>query len=246
MKLGLIKDFSPAVIVDGGAIDLSAVLPYIAALPVRVRMTALIEGWLKYKEVVTRAACELMPQPLERVQLRAPSPRPGKLVCAQLSFREGVPDAVVESAFFLKSPCSVIGPDEMVELSRVNAAVFHHEAELAVIVGSRAKAVSPEEAMQHVFGYTCALGGWHVASRLSDERSGGTSCDDDLQGLCNFHVGARRRRRTRSEPPGIGPDSGRRDRQDCYRAYRRISGERDGSTQTALGKGHRSFGGGLG
>jgi len=44
-----------------------------------------------------------------------------------------------------------------VELSRVNAAVFHHEAELAVIVGSRAKAVSPEEAMQHVFGYTCFL-----------------------------------------------------------------------------------------
>ena len=157
MKLGLINDFSPAVIVDGGAIDLSGVLPDIAALPVRVRMTALIEGWPGYKEVVAKASRELMPQSLERIQLRAPSPRPGKLVCAQLSFREGVPDAVVESAFFLKSPCSVIGPGERVELSRVNAAVFHHEAELAVIIGSRAKAVCLEEAMQHVFGYTCFL-----------------------------------------------------------------------------------------
>jgi hypothetical protein len=74
VKLGLIKDFSPAVIVDGGAIDLSGVLPDIAALPVRVRMTALIEGWLRYKEVVARATRELMPEPFERIQLRAPSP----------------------------------------------------------------------------------------------------------------------------------------------------------------------------
>jgi len=42
---------------------------------------------LKYKEVVTRAACELMPQRSSGSAAR-PSPRPGKLVCAQLSFRE--------------------------------------------------------------------------------------------------------------------------------------------------------------
>ena len=119
-------------------------------------MNALIEGW-EHRAVVAEAVHARPHHRLADVRLRAPVPRPGKLVCAQLSFREGVPDAVVSPTFFLKSPDSVIGPDDVVELSAVDAAVFHHEAELAVVIGSRAKAVSASEAMRHVFGYTCFL-----------------------------------------------------------------------------------------
>jgi 2-keto-4-pentenoate hydratase/2-oxohepta-3-ene-1,7-dioic acid hydratase in catechol pathway len=131
--------------------------PSIAALPYQVRMNALIEGWERHRSVVAEAVHARPHHRLADVRLRAPVPRPGKLVCAQLSFREGVPDAVVSPTFFLKSPDSVIGPDDVVELSAVDAAVFHHEAELAVVIGRRAKAVSASEAMKHVFGYTCFL-----------------------------------------------------------------------------------------
>jgi 2-keto-4-pentenoate hydratase/2-oxohepta-3-ene-1,7-dioic acid hydratase in catechol pathway len=42
-----------------------------------------------------------------------------------------------------------------VELPPVDASVFHHEAEMAVVIGTRAKNVTEADAMQHVFGYTC-------------------------------------------------------------------------------------------
>ena len=155
MKLALIDDYRPAVVTGNGVVDLSSALPVIAALPYQVRMNALIEGWERHR-AVAEAVHARPHHRLADVRLRAPVPRPGKLVCAQLSFREGVPDAVVSPTFFLKSPDSVIGPDDVVELSAVDAAVFHHEAELAVVIGSRAKAVSRSEAMRHVFA-TCFL-----------------------------------------------------------------------------------------
>jgi 2-keto-4-pentenoate hydratase/2-oxohepta-3-ene-1,7-dioic acid hydratase in catechol pathway len=82
-----------------------------------------------------------------------------KLVCAQLSFREGVPDAVVSPTFFLKSPDSVIGPDDVVELSAVDAAVFHHEAELAVVIGSRLVQEIEQSAPDQLIGNVKALVG---------------------------------------------------------------------------------------
>lgn len=157
VRLALIDDFRPAVVVDDGVCDLAAALPEVMALPERVRSAALIEGWDAYAPRVGQAMNPGAWRSLRDVRLRAPVPRPGKLVCAQLSFREGVPDAVVPPAFFLKSSCSVIGPGDVVELSPVDAAVFHHEAELAVVIGRRAKAVSAQDAMAHVFGYTCFL-----------------------------------------------------------------------------------------
>ena len=157
MKLALIDDYRPAVVTGNGVVDLSSALPVVAALPYQVRMNALIEGWERHRAVVAEAVHTRPHHRLADVRLRAPVPRPGKLVCAQLSFREGLPDAVASPTFFLKSPDSVIGPDDVVELSAVDAAVFHHEAELAVVIGSRAKAVSASEAMRHVFGYTCFL-----------------------------------------------------------------------------------------
>jgi 2-keto-4-pentenoate hydratase/2-oxohepta-3-ene-1,7-dioic acid hydratase in catechol pathway len=153
----MIDDFEPARLVSGGVIRLGSHLPGIMELPPRHRMTGLIEHWSGYKAVVEASTDRSPVVPLAGVRLRAPIPRPGKLVCAQLSFREGVAGAAITPHFFLKSPDSVIGPDDDVELSPVEADVFHHEAELALVIGKRAKAVAPENAMDHVFGYTCFL-----------------------------------------------------------------------------------------
>jgi 2-keto-4-pentenoate hydratase/2-oxohepta-3-ene-1,7-dioic acid hydratase in catechol pathway len=57
---------------------------------------------------------------------------------------------------FLKPPTSVIGPGAPIRLP-VDSKQVEHEAELAVVIGGRgARAVSREDAMQSVFGYTCA------------------------------------------------------------------------------------------
>lgn len=55
--------------------------------------------------------------------------------------------------FFLKPPSAIISHDDAIEVPAIAAgAVF--ESELAVIVGKRCKAVSAEEALEYVAGYT--------------------------------------------------------------------------------------------
>ena len=156
MRLALIDDFVPARIeADDRVLPLASSLPEVMTLTPMARMPALIADWNGCRPRIEAAQGELID--LSRVRLRAPVPRPTKLLCGQLSFREGVTNARVAPAFFLKSSTSVIGPGDTVELPAVDAAVFHHEAELAVVIGSRAKDVSAEDAMAHVFGYTCFL-----------------------------------------------------------------------------------------
>ncbi len=56
---------------------------------------------------------------------------------------------------FLKPNTSVIGPDDPIVLPRWSHEV-HHEAELAVVIGKVTKDVSPEHALERVFGFTVA------------------------------------------------------------------------------------------
>ena len=56
---------------------------------------------------------------------------------------------------FLKPNTSVIGPDDPIVLPPYSDEV-HHEAELAVVIGKITKNVTPERALEHVFGYTVA------------------------------------------------------------------------------------------
>jgi len=56
---------------------------------------------------------------------------------------------------FLKPPSAVIGPGDSVVCPPQSAQV-EHEAELAVVIGRRARRVPAADAWDHVLGYTCA------------------------------------------------------------------------------------------
>lgn len=155
MKLALVDEYVPALIEGHSVRRLAGDLPEIMALPPYCRMPGLIERWDDLRDRVSSSKAPRLS--LDQVALRAPVPRPAKLLCGQLSFKEGVAEATVKPAFFLKSSTSVIGPGETVELPSVDAPVFHHEAELAVVIGKRAKNISAATAHDHVFGYTCFL-----------------------------------------------------------------------------------------
>lgn len=58
--------------------------------------------------------------------------------------------------FFLKPSSSVIGPGDPIQLPTDLAGEVHHEAELAVVLGSVLARATPTEALDAVFGYTCA------------------------------------------------------------------------------------------
>lgn len=97
--------------------------------------------------------------PLSSLELIAPVPRPGKIICVGLNYRDHaietgkpIPE---EPVLFAKFANSVTGDGAKVVLPALSAEV-DWEAELAVIVGSTACKVPVEQAMDHVAGYTCA------------------------------------------------------------------------------------------
>lgn len=92
-----------------------------------------------------------------QVRLLAPVPRPGKLIAIGLNYRDHAAESKMaipeRPVVFSKFTTSVIGPDESVVLPRTSEQV-DYEAELAVVIGRRAKNVSREDALSYVLGYT--------------------------------------------------------------------------------------------
>jgi acylpyruvate hydrolase len=94
------------------------------------------------------------------VRLRAPVPRPGKIVAVARNYSaharergaEGLPP---EPVLFLKAPSAVIGPDDEIRLPAATARV-DWEGELAVVIGTRARGVAAQDALACVAGYTVA------------------------------------------------------------------------------------------
>jgi 2-keto-4-pentenoate hydratase/2-oxohepta-3-ene-1,7-dioic acid hydratase in catechol pathway len=93
---------------------------------------------------------------LDQVQLDAPL-RPGVVFCLGQNYRdhldEKAPVEVKEPEFFLKAGQTIAAPDEPCVLDRRVTAKLDYETELGVVIGRPARHVSPERALDHVFGY---------------------------------------------------------------------------------------------
>lgn len=68
-------------------------------------------------------------------------------------FSENYPEIPI---LFLKGTNSVIGPGDPILLPKAGPDEVDYEAELAVVIGKKAKNVSKDDALDFVFGYTCA------------------------------------------------------------------------------------------
>jgi 2-keto-4-pentenoate hydratase/2-oxohepta-3-ene-1,7-dioic acid hydratase in catechol pathway len=94
---------------------------------------------------------------LTEVSLLAPC-RPTKILAVGLNYRthaaEAGYDVPPEPLVFFKPPSSVIGPREPIVYPILSRQV-DYEGELAVVIGQRARNVSPEKAHDFVLGYTC-------------------------------------------------------------------------------------------
>jgi 2-keto-4-pentenoate hydratase/2-oxohepta-3-ene-1,7-dioic acid hydratase in catechol pathway len=96
--------------------------------------------------------------PLSEVTLLAPC-APGKIIGVMNNFFERAQEAGSEAPplplLFLKPSSSVIRPEAAIILPPQSQRV-EYGAELAVVMGRVARLISPEEAPQHILGYTCA------------------------------------------------------------------------------------------
>ena len=85
--------------------------------------------------------------------------RPGKIVCVGLNYRGHAEEQDVEPPgrpiLFAKWPTALIGPGDPIVLPSISSSI-DYEAELGVVIGTRAKGVPVEDALEVVRGYVCA------------------------------------------------------------------------------------------
>jgi 2-keto-4-pentenoate hydratase/2-oxohepta-3-ene-1,7-dioic acid hydratase in catechol pathway len=155
MKVALFDDYTPGVVIEDRIIDASDDLREVMSLPGELRMLGIIETFQQLRERLESSSGPA--RSVRDVRLRAPVPRPSKILCAAANFREGTDAPRRDLEMFLKSPSSILDPDGTVMLPPDDVAVFHHEAELAVVMGARASDVPVEEAANRIFGYTCFI-----------------------------------------------------------------------------------------
>ena len=87
----------------------------------------------------------------------APVPRPGKIICIGLNYKDHAAESKMpipeKPVVFSKFSNTVIGPGEAVILPPTSQQV-DYEAELAVVMGRRAKHIEADHAYDYVLGYT--------------------------------------------------------------------------------------------
>jgi 2-keto-4-pentenoate hydratase/2-oxohepta-3-ene-1,7-dioic acid hydratase in catechol pathway len=125
----------------------------------------LIREWDRAK--VDHALTQAPRVPIDQVRLMAPLVPKKNIMAVGRNYRDHakefsdsgfdasekqtVPDHPV---IFTKSPTSVIGPGEAIVLANDPTGTTDYEGEMAVVIGKTAKRVEPEQALEHVFGWT--------------------------------------------------------------------------------------------
>jgi 2-keto-4-pentenoate hydratase/2-oxohepta-3-ene-1,7-dioic acid hydratase in catechol pathway len=119
-------------------------------------MPRVLSVFLDRRGQVEELAAKGEPKPVTGLQ--SPVPRPPKLIAAFGNYMEGTNRERQTQDMFLESPDSVIGPGGTVILPNHPATIFHHEAELGLVVGRKAKDLPADErALECLAGYTCGI-----------------------------------------------------------------------------------------
>jgi 2,4-diketo-3-deoxy-L-fuconate hydrolase len=142
----------PAVVTDTGWFDLSGVTPdidadFLAGGGVERARAALLAGDLP--EIDTSGQ-----------RIGAPIARPGAIICIGMNYAahaaesgSAPPDVPI---IFLKTPNTVVGPNDDVQIPRGSTRT-DWEVELGVVIGRRASYLdSPEDSLDHVAGFLVA------------------------------------------------------------------------------------------
>lgn len=173
MRIVLTKDDRIGVLTEGGVVDVTSVfedIPYRTAADRMPKVIgALADRRGAIEEAVSGKSAKLIK--IEETgsgstarsagsmpELNAPVPRPPKLIAAFGNYREGWDRERQLQDMFLESPDSVLAPNGTVVLPNHKADIFHHEAELALVIGKRAKDLPADaSALDALAGYTCGM-----------------------------------------------------------------------------------------
>ncbi len=109
--------------------------------------------------------------PLEAVRLLAPV-TPSKLVCVGLNYTLHAEESSVpvpdEPMLFMCAPSAIIADGEEIRLDNADDRI-DFEAEIGIVVGTKARNVAAGDAAKHILGYTCAN---DVSNRVLQKKDG--------------------------------------------------------------------------
>jgi len=144
-----------------------------------IGMNRVIANFGSLRSAINAALASAPSEPLEGVHLETPIPWPHKLLAmpgnfaahsAEMKaspFSVGDSKGADEQGFFMKSPASLIGSAEAIIIPDRPGRTFHHECEIATIIGIGGNDIPAELALDHIFGYACLI---DVTMRGAGER----------------------------------------------------------------------------
>lgn len=159
MRLLFFDDFTLGVLNGDSVVDVSETVAGLASTHPQDVIRQVIEQWPDYRDRLRDAAEHAAGVPLRSVRVRPPLPRPVNIDCMARNYLEDADRTRPPINAFLKTPNSIIGHEDTMVLPDVAATYFEGEAELAIVIGKRARNVPAAEAMDHVFGYTNLIDG---------------------------------------------------------------------------------------
>ena len=106
--------------------------------------------------------------PLGGTRLECPLAWPNKVIAFPANYHDHIDEMRAAGAlispkpangqgFFLKANSSLSGPYDSIVLPDLPGREVHHECELALVIGTRGRDISREDAMNHLFGYACLV-----------------------------------------------------------------------------------------
>jgi 2-keto-4-pentenoate hydratase/2-oxohepta-3-ene-1,7-dioic acid hydratase in catechol pathway len=146
----------PGLLTERGVVNIAGV---VENLPTpQLTMQGLIDAFDRLRPALEQQAAQGEALPLSSVRLRAPLPRPGKILCCIANYWEHAQREARPLNMFLKNPEAVVGPGDVIMLPEFTEPwIFMHEAELALVIKGPAKKVGQANWQSAVFGYTCLI-----------------------------------------------------------------------------------------
>jgi len=155
---------------DDMVVDVTGVINGSESISPQAVMEELIGNFDEYRSAIESLVNSETGVPLNGLTLLPPIPRPSRVLAAFSNYLD-TPQRKREDVaeeFFYKDP-DVVGPEGSVNLSDLPGVVVHQpEAELAYVISSGGRNISPADAMDHVFGY---IGFFDISARGLTRRS---------------------------------------------------------------------------
>jgi 2-keto-4-pentenoate hydratase/2-oxohepta-3-ene-1,7-dioic acid hydratase in catechol pathway len=150
------NDALPGLLTERGVVSIAQAVK-ISYTP-QLTMQGIIDDFERLRPALQRLAGDGKALPLDAVRLRAPLPRPGKILACIANYWEHAQREARPLNMFMKNPDAVVGPGDTIVLPEFTVPwIFMHEAELALVMKGPAKMVKAENWRRAVFGYTCLI-----------------------------------------------------------------------------------------